>query len=57
MRWIKQLAEEKHATPAQLSLAWMIAKKPYVVPIPGTRKVNRLGERVGDAFKDGAQLK
>lgn len=46
MRWIKQLAEEKHATPAQLSLAWMIAKKPYIVPIPGTRKVNRLEENM-----------
>ena len=42
MLWIQQLAEEKHATPAQLSLAWMSAKKPYIVPIPGTRKLHRL---------------
>ena len=44
--WIKQLAEEKNATPAQISLAWMIAKKPYIVPIPGTRKVGRLEENM-----------
>lgn len=42
MIWIRLLAEEKHATPAQISLAWMSAKKPYIVPIPGTRKVKRL---------------
>lgn len=46
MLWIKQLAEEKNATPAQISLAWMSAKKPYVVPIPGTRKVGRLEENM-----------
>ena len=46
MLWIKQLAEEKDATPAQISLAWMLAKKPYIVPIPGTRKGNRLEENM-----------
>lgn len=46
MLWIKQLAEEKGATPAQISLAWMSAKKPYIVPIPGTRKINRLEENM-----------
>ena len=44
--WMKQLAEEKNATPAQISLAWMSAKKPYIVPIPGTRKVDRLEENM-----------
>ena len=44
--WIKQLAEEKAATPEQISLAWMLAKKSYIVPIPGTRKVNRLEENM-----------
>lgn len=44
--WIKIVAEEKHATPAQISLAWMLAKKPYIVPIPGTRKVERLMENM-----------
>lgn len=46
MDWIKVVAEEKHVTPAQISLAWMSAKKPYIVPIPGTRKVNRLEENM-----------
>lgn len=46
MLWIKQLAEEKGATPAQISLAWMLTKKPYIVPIPGTRKINRAEENM-----------
>lgn len=46
MIWIRLPAEEKHATPAQISLAWMSAKKPYIVPIPGTRKVKRLEENM-----------
>ena len=33
MSWMKVIAEEKNATPAQISLAWMLAKKPYIVPI------------------------
>ena len=49
MSWIKVIAEEKNATPAQISLAWMLAKKPYIVPIPGTRKVNRLEENMESA--------
>ncbi len=42
-------AERKNATPAQISLAWMIAKKPWIVPIPGTRKLNCLQENAGAA--------
>lgn len=41
---IRNTAETKHATPAQISLAWMICKRPWIVPIPGTRKLNRLME-------------
>lgn len=41
---ISQLAKEKNATNAQISLAWMICKKDYIVPIPGSRKVSRLQE-------------
>lgn len=40
-------AEKKNATPAQVSLAWMLCKKPYIVPIPGTRKLERLEENAG----------
>lgn len=36
------LAERKHATPAQISLAWMMCRKPWIVPIPGTRRLCRL---------------
>ena len=43
------LAEEKNATPAQISLAWMLCKKPYIVPIPGSRKLERLEENAGAA--------
>lgn len=46
MLWLKKLAKEKNATPAQISLAWMLTKKPYIVPIPGTRKLDRLGENM-----------
>lgn len=41
---LRNLAEEKQATPAQISLAWMLCKKPWIVPIPGTRKFSRLKE-------------
>lgn len=44
LRLVRRLAEEKHASPAQISLAWMLAKKPYIVPIPGSRKLARLQE-------------
>lgn len=44
---LNHLAQEKNATPAQISLAWMLCKKPYIVPIPGTRKFGRLTENAG----------
>lgn len=43
------VAEGKHATPGQIALAWMLCKKPYLVPIPGTRKSDRLRENAGAA--------
>ena len=46
---IRRLADEKHATPSQISLAWMLCKKPYIVPIPGTRLLCRLKENIGAA--------
>lgn len=49
LTYIENLAKEKQATPAQLSLAWMVCKKPYIVPIPGSRKVERLRENAGAA--------
>ncbi|MBR0062195.1 MAG: aldo/keto reductase [Selenomonadaceae bacterium] len=44
---LQKLAAEKNSTPAQISLAWMISKKPYIVPIPGSRKLSRLKENFG----------
>ena len=44
---LKRVASEKDATPAQIALAWLLAQRPYVVPIPGTTKVSRLEENIG----------
>ena len=46
---LNELAEEKQATPAQISLAWMLCKKPFIIPIPGSRKPERLKENFGAA--------
>ena len=46
---LRDLAERKRATPAQISLAWMLCKKPYIVPIPGSRKAERMRENAGAA--------
>jgi aryl-alcohol dehydrogenase-like predicted oxidoreductase len=43
------IATEKKATPAQIALAWLLARKPWIVPIPGTTKLHRLEENVGAA--------
>ena len=44
IRRLREIAAQKNASPAQISLAWMLAKKPWIVPIPGTRKFERLSE-------------
>ncbi len=46
---LNTLAQRKNTTPAQLSMAWMLCKKPYIVPIPGTRRLSRLTENAGAA--------
>ncbi|MDR6842682.1 aldo/keto reductase [Pseudoxanthomonas sacheonensis] len=46
---IGQIAKEKEVTPAQIALAWLLACKPWIVPIPGTTKLHRLKENVGGA--------
>lgn len=43
------IAKEKNATPAQIALAWLLAQKPWIVPIPGTTKLHRLEENIGAA--------
>jgi aryl-alcohol dehydrogenase-like predicted oxidoreductase len=44
---LRRIAEQKNATPAQIALAWLLAQKPWIVPIPGTTKLQRLEENIG----------
>ncbi len=44
-----RIAAQKKATPAQIALAWLLAQKPWIVPIPGTTKLHRLEENIGAA--------
>jgi aryl-alcohol dehydrogenase-like predicted oxidoreductase len=47
--WLKTFAAKKQATPAQVALAWLLAQKPWIAPIPGTTKLHRLEENLGAA--------
>ncbi|MGX7347145.1 aldo/keto reductase [Acetobacter pasteurianus] len=47
IKLVRELAANKAATPAQIALAWLLAQKPWIVPIPGTTKINRLEENIG----------
>ena len=44
---LREIAEKKKATPAQIALAWLLAQKPWIAPIPGTTKLARLEENIG----------
>ncbi|WP_293927458.1 aldo/keto reductase [Sphingobacterium sp. UBA6320] len=46
---VRAIAKEHNATPAQVALAWLLAQKPFIVPIPGTTKLSRLQENIGGA--------
>jgi len=46
---LQSIAERKHATPAQIALAWLLAQRPWIVPIPGTTKLHRMEENIGAA--------
>ena len=56
---LERIAAEKRATPAQIALAWLLAQKPWIVPIPGTTKLHRLEENLGAASIElsGADLR
>lgn len=56
---IRQIAAQKQATPAQIALAWLLAQAPWIVPIPGTTKLQRLEENLGgaDITLDASELK
>jgi aryl-alcohol dehydrogenase-like predicted oxidoreductase len=45
--FLRQFAEKKNVTPAQIALAWLLAQKPWIVPIPGTRNIDHLNENLG----------
>ncbi len=47
--WLRSVAARKRVTPAQIALAWLLAQRPWIVPIPGTRKLERLDENLGGA--------
>jgi aryl-alcohol dehydrogenase-like predicted oxidoreductase len=49
VEWLKKFATRKNSTPAQIALAWLLAQKPWIVPIPGTTKRHRLEENLGAA--------
>ena len=49
---LRSIAERKNATPAQIALAWLLAQKPWIVPIPGTTKLHRLEENIGAVSVD-----
>jgi len=49
VEWLKTFAAAKQATPAQIALAWLLAQKPWIAPIPGTTKLQRLEENIGAA--------
>ena len=44
---LRRIADKKRATPAQIALAWLVARKPWIVPIPGTTKLARVEENIG----------
>jgi aryl-alcohol dehydrogenase-like predicted oxidoreductase len=46
---LEKIAANKGGTPAQIALAWLLAQKPWIVPIPGSRKLERLDENIGSA--------
>ncbi|MFM2310126.1 MAG: hypothetical protein RLY87_2248 [Chloroflexota bacterium] len=45
--WLRAFAQTKNATPAQIALAWLLSQKPWIVPIPGTKRISRLDENLG----------
>jgi aryl-alcohol dehydrogenase-like predicted oxidoreductase len=49
VKLLNQIAQRKNATPAQIALAWLLAQKPWIAPIPGTTKLHRLEENIGAA--------
>ncbi len=49
VEYVEDLAKEKNVTPAQIALGWLLTQKPWIVPIPGTKKITRVQENIGGA--------
>lgn len=45
--YVEELARKKETTPARIALAWLLAQKPWIVPIPGTKHINRIEDNIG----------
>ena len=50
VEFLGQFAKQKNSTPAQISIAWLLAQKPWIVPIPGTRRIDHLNENLGAIY-------
>ncbi len=49
VEYVEELAKRKETTPARISLGWLLAQKPWIVPIPGTKRIERIEENIGGA--------
>ena len=47
--YVEELAKKKDTTPARIAIAWLLAQKPWIVPIPGTKRIERIKENIGGA--------
>lgn len=56
MEYVEELARRKETSPARIAIGWLLAQKPWIVPIPGTKRIERIKENIGGAdvrFTDG----
>ena len=49
VEYVEELAKKKETTPARIALGWLLAQKPWIVPIPGTKRIERIEENIGGA--------
>ena len=49
VEYVEELAKKKETTPARIAIGWLLAQKPWIVPIPGTKRIERIQENIGGA--------
>ena len=49
VEYVEELARQKETTPARIAIGWLLAQKPWIVPIPGTKRIERIKENIGGA--------